>query len=246
MKRWAVACVLGLFGAPNEAVATSVEEILSSIDRNLNFETRYTRATMTVSKPRRDKIYELETWGRGLDTAATEFHSPRRDAGTKMLKKGGELWMYMPSIERVQKISGHMLRQGMMGSDLSYEDLLQFTQWSTIYTASLNGEEPCGSSQCWSLTLLARSADVAYPKRLVWVDQATRIPVRQELYAVSGMLLKTWLMEAPKQFDSRWYPTRMVFEDKLQEGTRTVLEFRDLQFGEGVDEQAFERRWLER
>ncbi len=57
MKRWAVACVLGLFGAPNAAVATSVEEILSSIDRNLNFETRYTLATMTVSKPRRDKIY---------------------------------------------------------------------------------------------------------------------------------------------------------------------------------------------
>ena len=64
--------------------------------------------------------------------------------------------------------------------------------------------------------MLARSPDVAYPKRLVWVDQATRIPVRQELYAVSGMLLKTWLMEAPKQFDSRWYPTRMVLKTSFK------------------------------
>jgi hypothetical protein len=27
----------------------------------------------------------------------------------------GLLWLYMPRAERVQKISGHMLRQGMMG-----------------------------------------------------------------------------------------------------------------------------------
>jgi hypothetical protein len=70
--------------------------------------------------------------------------------------------------------------------------------------------------------------------------------VRQELYALSGMLLKTWTMEAPKQFDSRWYPTRMILEDKLQEGTRTVLEFSDLTFGDRVDESVFEKRWLER
>jgi outer membrane lipoprotein-sorting protein len=154
--------------------------------------------------------------------------------------------MYMPAIEKVQKISGHMLRQGMMGSDLSYEDLLEFTAWKEMYNAVIDGEEACGENTCWALTLTAKNDTVAYPKRKVWVDQTTRIPVRQELYAVSGMLLKTWTMEAPQQFGQRWYPTRMVFEDKLQEQTRTAIEFRDLQFGEGVDESVFGRRWLER
>jgi hypothetical protein len=70
--------------------------------------------------------------------------------------------------------------------------------------------------------------------------------VRQELFALSGMLLKTWSMDTPKQFDSRWYPTRMILEDKLQEGTRTTLEFSDLTFGESVDQSVFGRRWLER
>ena len=128
------------------ASAQSVDEILSSVDRNLNFDTRYIRSTMTVTKPRRTKVYELESWGRGAQDAASEFHAPRRDAGTKMLKQGGELWMYMPAIEKVQKISGHMLRQGMMGSDVSYEDLLEFTEWQEMYTATLEGEESCGES----------------------------------------------------------------------------------------------------
>ena len=175
---------------------------------------------MTVTKPRRTKVYELETWGRGAEAAASEFHAPRRDAGTKMLKVGGELWMYMPAIEKVQKISGHMLRQGMMGSDVSYEDLLEFSEWQEMYTAALQGEESCGESTCWKLKLTAKSEDIAYPVRDVWVDQATRIPVRQELFAVSGMLLKTWIMEAPQAFGERWYPTRMILEDKLQDTRR--------------------------
>ena len=189
MKTWIACFAFAATGLASPAQAQSVGEILDSIDTNLNFDTRYTRATMTVTKPRRTKVYELETWGRGLDTAATEFHTPRRDAGTKMLKNGGELWMYMPAIEKVQKISGHMLRQGMMGSDLSYEDLLQFTEWQEMYNATLDGEEASGENTCWSLTLLAKSPEVSYPKRVVLVDQTTRIPVRQELYALSGMLL---------------------------------------------------------
>jgi len=245
-KAVSIFSVLGLFWV-GPVAADSADEILGSIDKNLNYEKRYTRATMTVTKPRRTKVYELETWGRGMDTAATEFHSPRRDAGTKMLKKGGELRMYMPSIEKVQRISGHMLRQGMMGSDLSYEDLLQFTGWRELYTAKVEGEEPCGESSCWKLSLTANRKDASYPTRTVWVDKSTRIPVRQELYALSGKLLKTWTMEAPQKFGARWYPTRMVLEDKLQEGTRTVLEFRDLQFeAANFNETVFEQRWLER
>jgi outer membrane lipoprotein-sorting protein len=94
--------------------------------------------------------------------------------------------------------------------------------------------------------MTAKGPDVSYPKRKVWVDQTTRVPVRQELFALSGMLLKTWTMEAPQQFGERWYPTRMVLEDKLQDDTSTTLEFTDLNFGEGLDSSVFEMRWLER
>jgi outer membrane lipoprotein-sorting protein len=245
MKLGMVFLMVGM-GLCGSAQAETVDEILGSVDTNLNFESRYTKATMTVQKPRRSKSYTLETWSQGMGTAATEFHSPRRDAGTKMLKKGGELWMYMPAIEKVQRISGHMLRQGMMGSDLSYEDLLEFSAWQEMYTAVNDGDEACGEHTCWVLTMTAKGPDVSYPKRKVWVDQTTRVPVRQELFALSGMLLKTWTMESPQQFGERWYPTRMVLEDKLQDDTSTTLEFTDLNFGEGLDSSVFEMRWLER
>ena len=64
----------------------------------------------------------MKTYARGQDDAAVLYLEPAREKGTKLLRKEDNLWLYMPRAERGQKISGHMLRQGMMGSDMSYED----------------------------------------------------------------------------------------------------------------------------
>jgi len=239
--------LVGLVGLLPAAYAQpTVAELLSAIDANMTYEARYARATMEVVKPRRTKTYEIQTWGRGKDDAATEFLSPARDAGTKMLKKGGELWMYLPSVEKPQKISGHMLRQGLMGSDMSYEDLLETATWYTMYDGVVEGVEPYQGRPCYKVVLTAKSDDVSYPKRIVWVDQEWMSPVKQELYALSGLLLKEWLMEDPQLYGERRYPSTFVIVDKLQEGTRTTVTFGEMDFEVAVDADQFDLRWLER
>jgi hypothetical protein len=42
-----------------------------------------------------------------------------------MLRLENQLWIYSPSTDRNIQNSGHMLRQSVMGSDLSYEDMLK-------------------------------------------------------------------------------------------------------------------------
>ncbi|MBK9645506.1 MAG: outer membrane lipoprotein-sorting protein [Deltaproteobacteria bacterium] len=224
----------------------TADQILARIDQNLTFESRSSRMTMTVTKNGRVKTYEIVSYGRGAEEGASEYISPARDAGTKMLKKGDELWMYMPSVEKVQKISGHMLRQGMMGSDLSYEDMLESDDWRSNYNAVALPDEALGGRPCWVLDLTAKSEDVSYPRRKVWVDQAWLLPVRQELYALSGMLLKVWLMSDPKQYGERWYPMKMTVEDKLQQGSKTEIVFTEMLFSVPLEEEIFTTRWLER
>ncbi|MCP4804290.1 MAG: outer membrane lipoprotein-sorting protein [Proteobacteria bacterium] len=221
-------------------------ELLSAVDHNLVFESRSTKATMRVVKPKRTKEYTLMSYGRGADEAATEFLSPARDAGTKMLKRGDEMWMYLPSIEKVQKLSGHMLRQGMMGSDISYEDMMESSSWQDMYTASVTGQDTFEDRPCWVVEMIATDESVAYPKRVVCVDAENKVPVRQELYAVSGMLLKVWTMHDAKQYGDRWYPSRMKVEDKLQEGTYTEMIFEEMSFSVELEDEVFSQRWLER
>ena len=110
------------------------------------------------------------------------YLKPRRDKGTKMLKLGDDLWIYMPNVDRVQKISGHMLRQGMMGSDLSYEDMM--TSQKAPRELSLRSYRFRGGR--WPRLLgtemmSARDETVTYPKRKTWIVKDEKLALKQEL-----------------------------------------------------------------
>ncbi|MCB9780756.1 MAG: outer membrane lipoprotein-sorting protein [Alphaproteobacteria bacterium] len=229
------------------SAAPTAEQIIQAMDKNMTFETREATLRMTVTKRGREKVFEMHSYGRGADESAIEFNAPARDKGTRMLKKGGELWTFLPNIEKTQKISGHMLRQGLMGSDFSYEDMLESSALLERYDATLVGEEPCGDgATCYKLELKAKSDDVNYPKRISWVDKERSVPVREELYALSGMLLKVFTFEAPQQYGERWFPTTFTADDQLQQDSKTELHFEELAFKVPVEDEVFSLRWLER
>lgn len=228
------------------ATAPGGEELLAAMDRNLTADSRTSRIRMTITG-RRTRVYEMVSYGRGEEDAAVEYVLPAREKGTRMLKLGGELWIYLPQVDRVQKISGHMLRQGMMGSDLSYEDLMTSRETRRRYRAAVTGEEPMEGRPCWKLELTARDDTVAYPKRVLWVDRETMIPLRQDLFALSGMLLKTWTMADVKAYpDGRRYPATMTIRDHLKKDSVTRLDFLELSFGAELERETFSLRWLER
>ena len=225
----------------------SADELLAAVDNNMISAARSADLEMTVVKGKRTKVYAMDSFSRGEDEAAIAFRAPARDKGTKMLKRGGELWMYMPSIEKIQKISGHMLRQSLMGSDLSYEDILEATKLQELYTAQVTGSETIDGRTCWKLELTANDTTVADPRRVSWIDQEHRVPVKEELYALSGTLLKTWSLSEVQTFaDGRQFPTRWVVEDKLRAGSQTSLIFQSLDFEVALEDEIFNQRWLER
>jgi len=226
--------------------APTAAELLVAIDNNMNYDTRTAQIKMTVANGRRTKVYEMKSQGRGSDQAAIEFLAPARDKGTKMLKKDSELWMYLPSIEKTQKISGHMLRQGMMGSDMSYEDLLDSTQLAEIYNATVIGTEEINGRTCYQMEMIAISKETTYSKRISCVDAEHLVPIQELLYATSGMLLKEWTMTNVKEFNGRKFPTTIIVQDKLQTDSITNIEFVKLDFSVELEEEVFNKRWLER
>lgn len=232
--------------AAGEKARPTAAELMKLMDENMTFEARKTRMTMVV-EGRRTRSYEMVAYSRGEEDSAIEYLAPARDKGTRMLKLKDELWIYMPSVERVQKISGHMLREGMMGSDLSYEDMMASQEMENAYAASVTGESTEEGRPCWVLEMKAKDNTVSYPRRVTCVDKATFIPLKQDLYALSGMLLKTWTMGDVKTFDGgRQFPTKMVIKDHVKKDSVTRLEFKEIEFGVKAPNEVFSLRWLER
>ena len=224
----------------------SADQLMDRMDKNLTFEARRSRTVMTV-EGRRTRVYEMVSYGRGEEDAAIEYLAPPREKGTRMLKLGDDLWIYLPAVDKVQMISGHMLRQGMMGSDVSYEDMMASRELRKRYRATVSGEGTAEGRPCWKLELTARDDTVSYPRRVSWIDKETFIPLKQELYALSGMLLKTWTMSEVKDFPGgRKFPTRMTVQDHVKKESVTRLEFKGIEFGIQFPQEIFSRRWLER
>lgn len=240
-----VSAAIALAAAPAAAQPETAEEILDAVDDNLTFESRTARITMTVEGPR-TRTFEIVVHSRGEEETAVEYLAPERERGQRLLLLGDDLWLYLPQVDRVQRISGAMLRQGMSGSDISYEDMLTARELRDLYDARLIGDDTVEGRACWRLELTAHDDTVSYPRRTMCIDQETYLPLEQDLFALSGLRLKTWTMSEPREFgDGRIYPTRMTIQDHLRPDTVTRVELDRLEFDVEHPPGLFSLAWLE-
>ncbi len=217
------------------------KEIMRRIDQNMSSENRIFTSRMIIHGQRNSRTVESKTWTSGEKKSYTEYLFPARDQGTKMLKLEDQLWIYSPSTDRIIQIAGHMLRQSVMGSDLSYEDMMQDSKLTNHYHAEVTGDEKIGDRNCWILKLTAFDPEMAYQVRKLWVDQERNIPLREELYAKSGSLLKRTEMSDVVNLNGRWFPKKIVFKDVLREGDGTEFIIGDIQFNAAIPDYIFSK-----
>jgi outer membrane lipoprotein-sorting protein len=231
-----------LLGQSNDM---SVQEIIQAMDNNLNAKSRVLTSKMIVHGRRTSRTIESKNWVVGIDLAFTEYLSPPREAGTKMLKLGDKLWTYSPQTDRVIQISGHMLRQSVMGSDMSYNDMMEDRPMEELYNATLEGSVMIDDRDHWIILLESKVKGLSYPKRRAWIDKEYLLPTKEELYAKSGKLLKTSTMDGIKKVQGRWFPSRFVFKDELKrnsKGTEWVID--EIEFDSVIPESRFSKALL--
>ena len=110
---------------PGRAAEENAEAILKKIDENRVSGNKVILSEMIIHGRRGSRTVRIKSWIQGTEKSFSEYLDPPRERGTKMLKLGDQLWTYYPASDRIILIAGHMLRQSVMGSDLSYEDMLE-------------------------------------------------------------------------------------------------------------------------
>jgi outer membrane lipoprotein-sorting protein len=217
------------------------EGILKRVDGNMFSENRVVESEMTIHAQRGSRTIASRTYSVGDKQSFTEYLSPPREQGTKMLKLEDQLWIYSPSTDRTVQISGHMLRQSVMGSDLSYEDMMDDRKLTDVYKAELIGEETIEDRKAYVLSLTAKVSDIAYDSRKIWIDTERYVPLREELYARSGQLLKRTTFSEVKQIEGRWFPTTIHFKDVLKQGKGTEFVMKNIKFNQDIPEHIFSK-----
>lgn len=224
----------------------SGDVILRKVDQNMFSESRIIVSRMVIHGERGSRTLESKSWQRGTREAFTEYLAPAREQGTKMLKLQDLLWTYSPSTDRTILISGHMLRQSMMGSDLSYEDIMEDPHLPNLYSAKVSTEETVNGRPCWILDLAAKKEDIAYYSRKVWVDKARYVILKENLYAKSGKLLKTINVREVMEVQSRWAAKSALYKDMLKQGEGTEFFVDSIVFDTNIPDHLLSKAALRR
>jgi len=170
--------------------AQDAKTILEKVDRNMSSKNRIMESSMTIHGKRSSRTLTSKTWSEGMEKSFSEYLSPAADKGTKMLKLEGQLWIYSPTTDRIIQISGHLLRQSVMGSDLSYEDMMEDRKLNDVYNAKVIREEKLNDRNAYLMQLTAKVDNVAYYSQKIWIDTERFIPLQQELKEKSAQLFK--------------------------------------------------------
>lgn len=157
------------------------------------------------------------------------------EAGQKVLMLADQFWLLMPDSQRPIRITAN---QKLLG-EASTGDIATMT-WSEDYDGTVKDEVDCPTSpaglpdapdakarRCLLLDLAQARSGVTYARVELYLEKASRLPIKADLFVGSGKRAKeAWYF--PKPVDGRPRIMSMVLLDDIQPNRRTVIRYRSI------------------
>lgn len=232
VRGWAAVALLAASGAARADAAT--DKVLACLRANIPTAVQIREVELTsTDRSGADrllvgKVYAIRDDGR--IRVLMRISKPRDLDGASYLMREGsgsrkdEIFMYLPAIQRVRKISGATVDSSLLGTDFSYQDIKQLlaafgdTQPVLLKPAKV-GERPVDVLRLDS----PPGTPARYGRVLAYVDRQSCVVIKAEFHE-AGALRKELTVppEALQRVDGHWYPSDVLMRD-VKEGTRTRL-----------------------
>lgn len=177
-----------------------------------------------------------------------KIDGPRDLAGGAYLslkkETGDELYMYIPALDKVRRISGKTKSGQILGTDISYQDLEYLQGLAVNNSITVYGSEEIAGRDAWKLEIIPNSADSGNYERVEsWVDKASCVSLKMDFYESESKLRKTLVgnVETLTQVDSRWLLKEQTMTD-LNEETSTVLSIHKITYDLSISRQHFHKK----
>lgn len=219
-----------MFGLDANSVLKQVDEAMYPA------QITYT-AKMTISRPEKEHKKLMRVYIKGYDKALVEFLEPPQERGLKILMIDDNVWMYLPSVEKVIRLTGRMK---MMGGEFVHDDIMR-VRLSLDYNAeSLQKED-----NYYILHLKAKSKKVTYDKIRYWIREDNYLPIKAEFYTIGGKILKILTYSNLKEFNRGLMPSELIMENAFTKDYKTTLEITSCDYGY-IPDRLFTQEYLKK
>ena len=231
------AVVLALAAAV-PALALTGDEIIRRMERHERHDSMQSTGSMEITDRFGTRTKTFMSTALGDDRSLLEFTNPE-EAGQKVLRLEDEIYLYFPDSEDVIHLQGAALRDSVLGSDFSYEDMTGSSSRLNDYEVVLEGTEEIDGHETYRLRLTAKRRDVVYPVQVAWVDSERFVTRRVELFSRRGRALKRMAVTEFREVGDKVIGTRLEMSDFMKKESMTVFTIDDIAVDEPVDESLF-------
>ena len=194
---------------------------------------------MIIHRPRWERKMVIKAWTRGQTDSLFYIVFPPKDRGNGTLKRGREMWIYNPKVNRIIKVPPSMMAQSWMGSDFSNNDLAKSDSLLTDYTHKIIGTEVVNGKTVYVVESLPKP-----DAPVIWGMQ--RLKIRQDLIWLEEIfydedLKPVKIMETLKiqPLGGKLYPKVWRMQKAGQAKEYTEISYLELEFKRDLPESFF-------
>jgi outer membrane lipoprotein-sorting protein len=210
--------------------AQTAEEIIRRLEENQVHETAKTEGKMVIHDRFGTKTVTYVSYARGEEETLVEFTS-KHERGQKILRTDDKIYLYYPDASELIRLQGSALRDSVMGSDMSYEDMTGGKGLLEDYHVELKGSEQVNGNECFKLVLTAKSRRVAYYQQTLWVDTEEYVTRKAHQFSRSGDLLKEMNIGEFIQIRGKTIPKHITVRDNLKRNSETAFILQSIEIG---------------
>ena len=186
---------------------------------------------MLIHHPDWERTMTIKAWTRGQKDSLFYITEPPKDYGNGTLKKGREMWIYNPKVNRAVKVPPSMMSQSWMGSDFSNNDLAKSDSLLLDYDHSIIGTEIHEGKKVYVIKSMPKpNAPVVWGmQRLkiredhIWLSEEF---FDEDLKPVKAMTAMQIQMLSGKLFPRVWRMQKADERDRYTQLTYESLEFK--------------------
>lgn len=213
-----------------------------------------------IDKNGKKRVRQLSTYAKdkGEDTLKLMFFlSPADVKNTGFLtydyedsSKDDDQWLYLPELKKTKRIASSDKSSSFMGSDFTYSDMT--SRNVEDYTYKIMKEPVVKGHKTWQMQVTPKTQktidETGYTKSIVFVRQDNYVVVQALNYVRLGRKLKYMMVKGLEKIDGIWTATKIQMVTKKGKKTlhKTILDFSDIKYNQGLDESFFTTRTIEK
>ena len=197
------------------------------------------RVDMTIHRSDWQRVFTLKAWTLGDKESLFTIIAPAKDAGNGTLKKGRQMWMYNPKINRMIKLPPSLMSQSWMGSDFSNNDLSKSDSFVNDYTHSIVATELHEGQNVYVIKSLPKpDAPVIWGMQMLKIRQDL-IWLSQEFFDEDFKSVKRMTTLEIQMMGGKLYPKVWRMRETDKEDRYTELTYKSLTFKSDLPDSLF-------